>query len=649
MQEQLDLLNQDPANWEARCAVCQSLYETEQYAEAASILSEAPEIPGDEESLLFSAAVFGAVDPEAGHSLLDQVIDNGEGTPALHEMKAQLFEMSGDAEAAAAQRALAEGSAGSAPAAVAPRSLRPPGEEETPSSEEASPPATVVAPPAEVAADAALAGSQVVEESDERGLVVGEGEAIHAAERASDTKEKANAVLIAVIAHAVIIAGLIFWTVASPQNPPPQISVSSLAKTDDAALESQTMTKMQQKTASATASSQPVISSAAFSNFAMPEITDMSTPMMTMGASDTNAQFGMSMTGFGDVSNMSAIPAGMRSRCSMSERMKRLRESGGADEAERAVRDGLAFLSELQNEDGSFGKHYYAGMTGLTLLAYLGHCETPESPKFGESVVNAALYLMDRASKNDGLITNGEKGHHESYEHAIGTYALAELYTMTKESGKEIPRLESVLRKAVGVITDAQLKDGGWDYYGRTNSPDMSVSGWNIQALKAAHNTGRKFSGVTRALDDAIEDYLPSIQDSKGAFKYRRDNPAGKPTLTGAALLGLQMWDGMDTDTYRKGLAFLSDHYKNPNPGNNYYAPYYNTQVFFMHEGQEWIDYNSKFQPRLLAAQNDDGSWTNDGGRDDNRIMNTAWAILMLEVYYRYLPTTDKVQDLNVR
>lgn len=27
--------------------------------------------------------------------------------------------------------------------------------------------------------------------------------------------------------------------------------------------------------------------------------------------------------------------------------------------------------------------------------------------------------------------------------------------------------------------------------------------------------------------------------------------------------------------------------------------------------------------------------------------MNTAWAILMLEVYYRYLPTTDKVDGLE--
>jgi hypothetical protein len=106
----------------------------------------------------------------------------------------------------------------------------------------------------------------------------------------------------------------------------------------------------------------------------------------------------------------------------------------------------------------------------------------------------------------------------------------------------------------------------------------------------------------------------------------------------------------MGTPTYEKGFKYLTAKYKNPSPGSNYYAPYYNTQVFFMAEGQEWEDYNKKFQPQLLDAQNEDGSWLKDGGtRKDNQIMNTAWAILMLEVYYRYLPTTDKVKDLEVR
>ncbi len=542
---------------------------------------------------------------------------------------------------------------------LAPRKLRPPGAEDEGAGHAAAPGGEEAAP---VALDASAVvdnpayymgedGEYYAHSTGERVFIVGGGEAVHAAAKPPTTKEKLSAVLTAVVVHVVIIVLLAFWYVASPPPAPPQISVSSIANNNDSDMENQTLKKVTQKTASTVSSTVPVVASNAFSNFSVPDVVETNTDLTMVAMSDSDAGFGMSMSGFGDVSNMAAIPAGMRSRCSMSQRMKRLRESGGEDRAERAVREGLVFLTSKQNKDGSFGAEYTAGMTGLALLAYLGHCETPESPKFGDSVVNAALFLMDRSLKNDGRITNGKGGHHEAYEHAIGTYALAELYTMTKESGKEIPRLESVLKKSVGVIVDAQTKMGGWPYgFKGEGKEDMSVSGWQIQALKAAYNTGRNFSGVEKALDLALTKYIPAIQDSEGAFKYNPDHAKGKPTLTGAALLAMQMWKGMGTPAYDKGIKYLANVYKNPSPGGNFYAPYYNTQAFFMHEGAEWENYNKQFQPRLLDAQNSDGSWLREGGeRQDSQFMNTAWAILMLEVYYRYLPTTDKVSGLKAR
>jgi len=549
----------------------------------------------------------------------------------------------------------------SASTPLAPRKLRPPG------SDDASKAPDMEAPPTadESIDDGHLHGIDGHDygeahelhaegSSGDRVFIVGEGEAVHAAEKPATTKEKLSAVLMAVVIHLVIIVALASWYISSPPPPPPQISVSAIANNSESTMENQTLKKATQRTASTVSSAQPVVSSTAFSNFSVPDTFDANTNLTMVAMSDSDAGFGMSMSGFGDVSNMAAIPAGMQSRCSMSQRMKRLRESGGEDRAEKAVREGLEFLTTKQNKDGSFGEEFHAAMTGLALLAYLGHCETPESPKFGESVVNAALFLMDRALKNDGKMTNGKGGHHEAYEHAIATYALAELYTMTKESGKEIPRLESVLKKSVGVVVDAQTKMGGWPYgFKAEGAEDMSVSGWMIQALKAAYNTGRNFPGVERSLDLAAEKYLPAIQDSEGAFKYNPDNAKGKPSLTGAAMLAMQIWKGKDTPQYNKALAYLVKAYANPSPGGNFYAPYYNTQAFFMHEGKEWENYNKIFQPRLLDAQNDDGSWLSKGvggqGGADAQFLNTAWAILMLEVYYRYLPTTDKVSGLEKR
>ncbi|MEM7602610.1 MAG: prenyltransferase/squalene oxidase repeat-containing protein, partial [Verrucomicrobiota bacterium] len=389
-----------------------------------------------------------------------------------------------------------------------------------------------------------------------------------------------------------------------------------------------------------------------FSDIVVPPSIEMDVPLTALALSDNPNRFSMSMSGFGSVSNIGSIPAGMQSRCSFSERMKRLRESGGDEQAEVAIKKGLEFLSTKQNSDGSFGNEHFVGMTGLTLLAFLGHCETPESARYGDLVVDATVYLMDRSMKNRGLMTNGEEGPHEAYEHAIATYALSELYSMTKESGRAMPKLDSVINKAVGIILKEQTENGGWPYIGKTKD-DMSVSGWNIQALKAAHTTGLSLIGLDRAMNLAVQKYLPMIQDNNGAFKYQIDEQNGRESLTGAALLGFQNWGGMRNLTYEKGFRYLKRRLQLPSPGSYYYAPYYNTQVFFIHGGEEWEDYNRKFQPKLLAAQNKDGSWLMNGSGpyapEDSKITNTTWAILMLEVYYRYLPTTEKVRGAEMR
>ena len=213
--------------------------------------------------------------------------------------------------------------------------------------------------------------------------------------------------------------------------------------------------------------------------------------------------FGSSMS-FGGASFSSSpamsLPSGMKSRCSAADRKKRLREGKADERTEEAIVKGLEYLTSQQDkETGALGTEYKVGVTGLTLLAYLGHCETPESREFGDSVIKAAVYLMDQAIKNEGYLNTEEgKGNGKAaYEHAIGTYALAELYTMTKGSGKPIPRLEAVLKKCVGIIVDSQDPKGGWSYgYGVGGTEDMSVSSWMIQALKAAHNTGRNFNDL---------------------------------------------------------------------------------------------------------------------------------------------------------
>ncbi|MEC8826083.1 MAG: prenyltransferase/squalene oxidase repeat-containing protein [Verrucomicrobiota bacterium] len=658
-------LRANPSDWHLRCLVTQRLYECGDYSKAALLMSEAPDIPGDEESIIFAATILGVETPLTGIAILKGYQAASASSPAIDELQQHLNDLkSGQTTEFPATPETNAVKVMPKPKRLGQTDVVEGDQEPTPEIAPATTPALEITGPyptdhndtenevpdhegeyfhAAVVEDEAYHG---------RSFIVGEGEAVQVADRESQAKAKMGSVLVAAIVHVVLILILMFVIVATPPPTPPQITISSLANTEEVTIENQTLVQNTQKTATAAPATQPVITSAAFSNVIVSDNFEMDADLSMISMSDNDVGFGISMSGFGGPSNMGAIPAGMRSRCSLSERMRLLREMGGEDRAERAVRDGLRYLTSQQDrETGAIGKTYTVAMTGLSLLAYLGHCETPESPKFGDAVVKAAMFLIETANDNRGLMTNGKSGHHEAYEHAIATYALSELFTMTKESGREIPRLGSVIKKSAGIIIDYQTGNGGWPYLGRENGKDdLSVSGWNIQALKAAYNTGVGIPGIERALDGATEDYLPATQDEKGAFKYNISQPEGRQSLTAAALLGMQIWKGYKSDSYNKGYNWLKGRLKNPGltgGSHGLYEPYYNTQVFFMEGGKDWEAYNSIFQPRLLDAQNEDGSWMGDGNREDYRIMNTSWAILMLEVYYRYLPTTDKIDMIK--
>ncbi len=172
--------------------------------------------------------------------------------------------------------------------------------------------------------------------------------------------------------------------------------------------------------------------------------------------------------------------------------MARLKEMGGTPQCEDAVMKALRRIKQTQNSDGSWGDSDQVAMTGFSLLAYLGHCETPASPEFGESVSRGIVYLVNNGLKNDGRLTvHPETSIRWVYEHAIATYALAEAYTFCHTSGDDIPDLDTVTQKAAEIIMDGQGESGGWVYrYAPTNDGDNSVGFWQIQALKACSHTG---------------------------------------------------------------------------------------------------------------------------------------------------------------
>lgn len=347
------------------------------------------------------------------------------------------------------------------------------------------------------------------------------------------------------------------------------------------------------------------------------------------------------------------------SRCDLKERLRRLAENGGNDACEDAVVKGLRWLKQTQNEDGSWTSTNREAMTGLALLAFLGHCETPLSEEFGDAVTRAITYLVDTSMKNNGYLTRNLAAIPGCYEHAIGTYALAEAYTMCSKLGvAEIPNLRQSVEQGVNIILAGQHPSGGWDYrydVNATRGGDVSVSGWQIQALKAANHTGIEFKEMRKASAKAL-DYLANCQAANGGFGYTaRKEPNGpRFGLTGVGVLAFQMWDKPKAREVRRGIDFIA---KDPgiswgNGGKGHgdlYSAYYESQAMMNQGGNDWLNYNRTFREPLLRNQAANGTWpatkeTNHGigggGGSWNEHYRTTLCILMLEVYYRFLPGT---------
>jgi hypothetical protein len=264
-------------------------------------------------------------------------------------------------------------------------------------------------------------------------------------------------------------------------------------------------------------------------------------------------------------------------------------------------------------------------------------------------VGKAVQWILDNGTKNDGHL-HMAKAFNQSgvYEHGICSYALGEYYTITKDE-----RVLALFKQAIGYIVQGQGPGDGWMYsYDRT-ADDLSVSGWQIQALKAAHLSQLKIAGVDQALDKAMR-YIERVKGPKGGYGYRE--ASDKYSLSGVGILCRLFWKG-DRAALRKGMEWVLGETEKKYPvkyhgdSADLYAWYYHTQACLMFGGNAWTTWNGWFQDEICDVQSPDGSWPVPGGSkgfgpqtSDNKtgaVYRTSLCVLMLEVFYRYLPTQE--------
>ena len=468
-----------------------------------------------------------------------------------------------------------------------------------------------------------------------------------------------SSVIIALLS-IVLIGLLLAFVLLDPflKETPVIVTYSANVPAEEVMETKKVSTSSKQKPSAPSSSSAKVIASATASNVAIPvPEVDVPAPSTDFGNGDDFGDgWGTGGDGGGGGGGFGAIPATMRKRCSKEDRLQRLAETGGNEQCEEAVLKALRWMKKTQNPDGSWGGQHKSAMTGLGLLAYLGHCETPLSEEFGESCLKAITYLINLGQKNDFKMAEKLAGHSWVYEHSIAVYALAEATTFCKQLNIAVPNLSETTQKAGQYLIDSQHKNGGWAYSydeGPKAHTDLSVTGWHIQALKAMKTTGLEFKNLTRSANKAIE-YTEKLQADDGGFGYKAPSKSssGYNTLTGVGVLCLQIWDKGSSKEVRKGIKYISDRtdLKWGTPKADLYGHYYEAQAMMNRGGQDWKKYNAIMRDEVLKNQESDGTWKSPPGAlravaplyQRDTFYRTALCTLMLEVYYRFLPSATK-------
>lgn len=337
--------------------------------------------------------------------------------------------------------------------------------------------------------------------------------------------------------------------------------------------------------------------------------------------------------------------------------------NGGAlpKETEKAVLNALRWLKKEQLSDGSWKGTAPPAMTSFAILAYLAHGETSSSIEFGPTVKNALTYLINSQEQNGHF-----KGKDSNdYSQPITAYALCEAFALINH-----PDIKYAAIKAINQIVNGQHLSGGFNYnLNQDNREDSSYMAWCCQALKAAKMA--KLNDDVPNLDSCIKKAISGFKlnaDPYGGFGYASK---GKSGLSGAGSLCLQLLGNPKASEVTQTIKFLETCTfsfdkpdQQPYSGSSHiYYWYYITQTKFHHSPETFSAWNKLFSPELCRKQIieknaiqdpsgklvDIGHWESPskGEHTGGIVQDTALCTLMLEVYYRYLPTFKQIKEID--
>jgi hypothetical protein len=342
---------------------------------------------------------------------------------------------------------------------------------------------------------------------------------------------------------------------------------------------------------------------------------------------------------------------------------------------EVAVDNAIQYLANSQNADGSwnsgggFGGGFRGGnrdpaITALCVMSFLSAGHVPGEGKYGQAIEKGVQFVASQQQEN-GVFAGNQFGMTVMYSHGICTLMVAEVIGLMPDRN-QAAKLRTQLERGIRLIKAAQTQNGpnagGWRYSIQPGNADMSVTAWQVMALRAAKNVG---CDVPPSIIDLSVEYVKRSQSRNGGYTY---TPGANVTqaCTGAGILSLELCgkayhkseaslnaaDFLDR-SIRAQAAQGNNHYRMQQ--HFFYGVYYMSQAMFQIGGKYWEFYRQYLHWLLLHPdanqQRPGGFWNGVSGDDQMAGVNycTAMAVLALTVEYRFLPIYQRGEEPEER
>lgn len=311
-------------------------------------------------------------------------------------------------------------------------------------------------------------------------------------------------------------------------------------------------------------------------------------------------------------------------------------------EVDDAIVRALEYLARHQEPSGAWRTDSYGestATTSLAVMAFMAAGHVPGEGPYGRQLLRGIRWVLDHQEANGMLVHR--RSHGPMYSHGISTLMLAEVVGMLE--GQLAKDCQSALEEAVRLILGAQQVPkssrhaGGWRYQATSPDSDISVTGWQLLALRAAKNVGCDVPAD--AIDRAV-DYVKgcSVAGNRG-FGYQSGR-GPTPTRTGTGILCLEVCGEHHAAEALGGAEYLLNRPLRYHDNYFFYGVYYCSVGMFKIGDKYWESTKRHLVEELLDHQETNGSWQVRGRSESRigRVYCTSMAVLALAVEYQYLP-----------